>query len=213
MTTLAAQQSESHQPDPAELDYEGTYIPCNLCEAEAWEIVATKDRHGKPLHTALCRECGLVYTNPMPTAAAIEQYYSKDYRAQYKGVTQPKFKHIYRAGRMALERLERLKDVLKAGDTLVDVGSGGGEFVYLIHKLGLNVWGVEPNEGYAEYSRQEYDLPVQTGFWQTAEFTPGTVDVITAHHVVEHFDDPQAAIHTFAKWLKPGGYLIIDVPN
>ena len=199
--------------DTSALTYEHHYISCNLCGSDSWELVAEKDRHNAPLHTAICKDCGLVYTNPMPTIEAITQYYSKDYRASYKGVTTPKFKHIYRAGRMALERLERILPILHKGQTLVDMGSGGGEFVYLIHKLGLDVWGIEPNEGYGEYSRQEYGLPVQTGFWQTAEFAPNSVDVLTAHHVVEHFDDPQAAFHRFAEWIKPGGYLVIDVPN
>lgn len=208
-----ASTSSAHKIDTSALTYAHRYVPCNLCGSESWELVAEKDRHNDPLHTAICKDCGLVFTNPMPTPEAIAKYYSKDYRAEYKGVTQPKFKHIYRAGRMALERLLRILPILKSGQTLVDMGSGGGEFVYLIHKLGLDVWGVEPNEGYAAYSRQEYDLPVQTGFWQTAEFAPASIDVLTAHHVVEHFDDPQAAFHRFAEWVKPNGYLVIDVPN
>lgn len=204
----------STQPEyPKELQYEGLYVACNLCGSDQWELIATKDRHSQPLHTALCQECGLVYTNPMPTDKALDQYYSKDYRAQYKGVTAPKPKHIYRAGRMALQRLARIQPVLKKGDTLVDVGSGGGEFAYLIGKLGLSVHGIEPNEGYGEYSRGEYDLDVQTGFWQTVDIQPASVNVITAHHVVEHFPDPQAALDMFAIWLKDGGYLIIDVPD
>lgn len=200
-------------PLPSELLYEAQYVPCNLCGSEHWELVATKDRHGDPLHTVLCSECGLVYTNPMPTAQAITDFYSRDYRAAYKGVVTPKFKHIYRAGKGSLERLSRIKHLLKPGMVAMDMGSGGGEFVYLLRKLGLDAHGVEPNEGYANFSRQEYDLPVQIGFWQTAEVTPESLDLLTAHHVVEHFTDPQAAFKMFASWMKPNGIMVIDVPN
>ena len=38
-------------------------------------------------------------------------------------------------------------------------------------------------------------------------------DVITMWHLLEHLSDPAAALFHAKKCLKPGGYMIIEVPN
>src|SRR6187549_942034 len=59
--------------------------PCNLCGARNEIVVGTRDRDGHPLRTVLCRTCGLVWTNPRPSAADMNAYYETTYRADYKG--------------------------------------------------------------------------------------------------------------------------------
>jgi SAM-dependent methyltransferase len=36
---------------------------------------------------------------------------------------------------------------------------------------------------------------------------------VTLWHVLEHLDDPGAALATIARWLRPGGVLLAGVPN
>ena len=61
-----------------------------------------------------------------------ELFYQNDYRKSYKGVHQPKPKHVYRAGKVALARYERLKKLLQKLAKCLDAGSSSGEFVYLL---------------------------------------------------------------------------------
>ena len=191
----------------------GIEIPCPLCKSDDHTVVGTLDRHGKPLRTVLCRTCGHVFTNPQPTAVELKEFYDKKYRLAYKGTGTPKRKHVYRAGLRALERLDQLQSHLSKESHVLDIGSGGGEFVYLLNSAGYTARGLEPNQGYAAFSRKEYGVDVRDGSLEDMSFTDEQWDGITLHHVLEHLADPVDALSRLRPMLKPSGKLIIEVPN
>ncbi len=190
---------------------ESCSIPCNLCEGRNVETLSTKSRSGESLRTVICRSCGLVWSDPRPHDA--RQFYEHDYRLSYKHTYKPKPKHVLRAGKVALSRFEKIQGLLSSRKAILDVGTGGGEFAYLLQLLGHRVEGVEPNRGYAEYSQQEYGLNTQIGFVQDAVFSSESFDVITIWHVLEHTEDPGAVLARLRSWLKPDGVLVVEVPN
>jgi 2-polyprenyl-3-methyl-5-hydroxy-6-metoxy-1,4-benzoquinol methylase len=193
--------------------YQGQLLPCNLCGKSKKQTISTKDRYFRKLHTVMCTNCGLVFTDPMPTEEEVSQYYKKHYRLHYHNDIKPSKRAIYKNFKGASYRYLSLKSILKEGSTLIDIGSGGGEFVSYLNTRGIKAKGLEPNEHFSTYARQTYDIPVETGMWESASFEPESTDVITACHVLEHFRDPHAAMSQFWRWLKPGGYLHISVPN
>ena len=186
-------------------------IPCDLCSSTLVNVVSTLDRNRKYLRTVACRECGLLWSDPRPVDP--RRFYEHDYRVQYKGVFNPKPKHIYRAGKVAIDRYLRIRPYLEGRTSLLDVGAGAGEFLYLISGAGLKTIGIEPNYGYGGYARTEYGLDVRPGFAQDHDFPAASFDAITLWHVLEHMDRPFANIELAAKWLKPGGLMVIEVPN
>jgi 2-polyprenyl-3-methyl-5-hydroxy-6-metoxy-1,4-benzoquinol methylase len=175
--------------------------------------LADRDRDGKPLSTVLCEGCGLVFTNPRPTPEAVKAYYRDAYRVEYKASLQPSPRHVYRAGQVAVERIGYLKPLLSPGCKVMDLGAGGGELLYLLRSQGYDAAGIEPNEGYGEFARTVLGLPVQRGGYQEAKVEPGSMDVVTAFHVVEHLEHPVEAMRVMKGWLKPGGQLLVEVPN
>ena len=195
------------------MHFQGKSIPCNLCASENHSRVANEDKHGEPLVTVLCNNCGLVFTNPMPTSDEVLAFYRVAYRQQYKGTFTPRRKHVYRSGIRAIPRYERLQDIVRQATRLLDVGSGGGEFLYLMTQLGHVGKGIEPNQGYAEFSIKEYGLDVCATPFEEANFLSGSFDIITAHHVVEHLSDPSLAFAQFHNWLSDTGCLVVEVPN
>ncbi len=186
-------------------------IPCNLCGNHHVSVLATKGRDGEALRTVICQDCGLVWSDPFPID--VREYYRKDYRFSYKGTYEPMKKHIWRAANVAINRYNKISSHLSDRRTLLDVGSGGGEFLYLMHSIGMATVGVEPNEGYGEYSRREYGLDVSIGFAQNHDYPPGSFDLITMWHVLEHTDDPVSVLRKIRGWLKEGGMLVVEVPN
>lgn len=190
---------------------ESCSIPCNLCGGKEVSILSERSRSGKPLRTVICRSCGLVWSDPRPHDA--RQFYEEEYRLSYKQAYSPKPKHVLRAGMVALSRFEKIDRLLSGRKAVLDVGTGGGEFAYLLKSLGHSVNGIEPNKGYAEYSIQEYGLTVQVGFVQDAAFPPESFDLVTIWHVLEHTEDPGAVLALLRSWLKSDGMLVVEVPN
>jgi 2-polyprenyl-3-methyl-5-hydroxy-6-metoxy-1,4-benzoquinol methylase len=152
----------------------------------------------------------MVTQNPIPTEHQVEQYYATEYRQDYKQVFVPKLKHIYRAGNLALNRLGFLtKNNVESGK-LMDVGAGGGEFTYVSSQLGFDSTGIEPNIGYSNYAKDQYQANVKTG--QLAD-VDGKFDVITMFHVMEHIPDPIKTFKKLYDLLNEDGLLFIEVPN
>lgn len=195
----------------AQIDQETCSIPCNLCGGEHVDVLASASRSGKPLRTVICKDCGLVWSDPLPHDT--RSYYEDEYRVDYKGTFTPKPKHILRAGKVALSRRGMLTNYLSEPKKVLDVGTGGGEFAYLLKTLGHEVSGIEPNRGYCEYSKQEYGLAIQNGFIQDIEQPPASFDLITIWHVLEHTENPSAVISKLHSLLKPGGILVVEVPT
>jgi SAM-dependent methyltransferase len=95
----------------------------------------------------------------------------------------------------------------------LDVGSGGGEFAYLLKSLGHEVRGAEPNRGYANYSAEQYGLTIARGFISDMPLPDQGFDLITMWHVLEHTEDPGAVLRQLRNALRPGGKLVVEVPN
>ena len=185
--------------------------PCELCGALQGVELSSSGRGGASFRTVVCPECGLVFSDPFPHD--VREFYEKSYRLDYKGAYIPKLKHVLRAGLVALDRHRRLGAYFRPGARLLDIGSGGGEFIYLMRRLGLAAKGVEPNLGYAEYSRESLGLDVSVGFIQDAAFPPASFDVMTIWHVLEHTEAPGAVLRSLAPMLSEGGSMIVEVPN
>lgn len=187
--------------------------PCELCQSSTFTILADKDRDGAPLQTVLCQDCGLVFTNPRPSDEALRDFYRESYRQEYKNAVKPKLKHVYRAGSVALDRLDYLIPLLKPGNSILDLGSGGGEMLFILRGLGYHVEGIEPNVGYGSAARDLLGLPVQVTHYSEAKVEPGSQDVVTAFHVVEHLPHPIEALATMASWMRDDGLMLIEVPH
>lgn len=188
-------------------------IPCNACGCSEVEVISLADRDGRYLRTVICRKCGLVWTDPRPSEDEIRDFYAREYRLKYKGAYQPKLKHVYRAIQVGMTRFYSLQALLSQANKILDVGSGGGEFVYLLRALGYDARGIEPNEGYALYARNELGLPIEVGFLKELNSRGEVFDLITLFHVLEHLEDPCGTLLHLRHLLGTEGRLVIEVPN
>ncbi len=188
-------------------------VPCTLCDASDYDVVGRTDRDGRPLQTVLCRRCGLVWTNPRPSAADIDRYYEAEYRADYSGQSMPARRKVLRGLLGARERLEGLRPLLRPGAAVLDVGCGAGELVYLLLREDVSASGIEPGAEYAGFARAALGVPVQTATVNTATVAPGSQDLVTMFHCLEHVGDPKAVLRSVRGWLKQGGAAVVEVPN
>jgi 2-polyprenyl-3-methyl-5-hydroxy-6-metoxy-1,4-benzoquinol methylase len=139
----------------------------------------------------------------------LRHFYAHTYRTDYKKTYTPKTKHIYRAGTAAIERVNFLRSHGVHGGKLLDVGAGGGEFVYISKARGYDSRGIEPNVGYSEFARNQYGAEIKTGeLCETGEI----YDIITMFHVLEHMPNFNSLKMAWSM-LNEEGYLFIEVPN
>ena len=90
---------------------------------------------------------------------------------------------------------------------LLDYGSGNGDFAQAAQKLGWGVTVFETSPNALEILKQR-ELNVIAKPLQSNQY-----DVITLWHVFEHINNPNEALASFFKSLKPGGLLVLAVPN
>ncbi len=188
---------------------------CPLCGGcDAVTLCTTDGKTGRPLNTVACRGFTLARVDPLPSAEELAAYYGEAYRSDYKGVVTPKLKHVWRAAHAALDRLRWVAPLLDGAPVrrVLDIGSGGGEWVALLARRGWQASGLEPHRGYGEFARQAYGADVSIGTLWDAPVTQ-TYEAVTSFHVLEHLRDPVDGLRRMAAWVAPGGRLVIEVPN
>jgi 2-polyprenyl-3-methyl-5-hydroxy-6-metoxy-1,4-benzoquinol methylase len=187
---------------------------CGLCNSNKNNVFVKKDaKNSNDLRIAICLNCSLVQQEELPSDEALKIYYSHNYRQDYKKTYSPKLKYVRRAGLAAKDRIAFLKKYIQksSNQKLLDIGAGGGEFVYLASKNGFDARGIEPNEGYSSFAKSKYDVNIETSMLD--DLTVDSADVITLFHVFEHMANPQKVIEKLSCILKEDGYLLIEVPN
>jgi 2-polyprenyl-3-methyl-5-hydroxy-6-metoxy-1,4-benzoquinol methylase len=189
---------------------ETTDVPCNLCGAR--DSLPLYDNCS--LRIVRCRACGLVFVNPQPTLEALREYHaaselmSQDGWASYFNHSQKQICELWE---------ERFADTKKwqqaAKVSLLDVGAGYGDFLHYAAKEGWQVSGFEFSPAVAKLSEEKYGIPLAVGDLFEMPFSNQSFDVITMWHVLEHLADPMAVLKRLFELLRPGGVLVLEVPN
>ena len=185
---------------------------CGLCGARSFTELLDEARLWKvPAGRRMlrCQRCSLVQIAPRDTATTD---YDGDYFDSCQDFAEGTLRH---SARVSVFR-QRLGEISRRGDPgrLLDVGSAMGDFLRLARdQFHWKVVGLDISEWAAERARALHGLDVQVAVVSEATFCPGEFDVVHANHVLEHMPAPLAALRKFWVWLKPGGYLFIEVPN
>jgi SAM-dependent methyltransferase len=97
---------------------------------------------------------------------------------------------------------------------LLEVGCGWGEALDYASRRGWDANGVDISaECVAECHRRYPRLDVHQMPAEKLDMPDGSFDRVESFHVLEHVNDFPAALSEMARVLKPGGYLIAEVPS
>ncbi len=189
-----------------------TKIECGLCSAEKFKDLYDETRLWR-VHQGQrmvqCADCGLVQILPHTTEVVdYDRDYFIDYSVFEDGTTDNSVRiELFR------RRLREICNYVNSG-RLLDVGCAKGDFLRLARdEFGWNIVGLEISEWAAEYARSVYNVEVQNTPVTEALFHQEEFDVIHSNHVWEHLPDPLMALQKIHQWLKPGGYLYLELPN
>jgi len=193
-----------------------TDVNCYLCgRDEAAPIMNARDRlRLAPGEFTLvrCGTCGLVYLKPRPDDGELMGYYPREYwGGRSKGV-----RGVLRGIEERFKEGYKLKALSRAGlykGSVLDVGCGRGEFLYILKSKGFDVTGLEPGAEAARRGAEEYGLSIINGVLGQASLPDAAFDAATLWHVLEHMPDPVGALRALYGSIKPGGLLFVAVPD
>ncbi|HKQ19847.1 MAG TPA: class I SAM-dependent methyltransferase, partial [Candidatus Eisenbacteria bacterium] len=164
-----------------------------------------------------CPRCHRRALDPRPAPSALAYWYGPGYfGASSRKFIGPieSFVDFFRDGRAreAARLLGRLPSAGRAPRVL-DVGCGSGLFLAALAKRGFECHGTEFSDETARRARAIRGLSIHAGPIDSATYAPGSFDLISVWHVLEHLDQPDELLRHCARWLRPGGALMLAVPN
>jgi SAM-dependent methyltransferase len=180
------------------------HISCNLCGFDETDLIVMQNEY----RMVECRQCGLIYVNPRPSAEALIQLYNGYHQRENKDestwarLMMPNFREI----------ASRLNDIFPGKGKLMDIGCGYGHFIELMQERGWTVSGVEPSVNTSGYARSK-GLDVRRATIEDVSFPEDFFEVVTAFYVLEHLFDPLAALIKIRETLKPGGIIVLRIPH
>ena len=107
---------------------------------------------------------------------------------------------------------EKLKQVVVAGDRVLDAGCGTGKFFAMefARRTGCQLVGIDLRENIGANLGIDFGVRAELNH---LPFSDASFDVVNCRLVIEHVDFPNAVLKEFYRVLKPGGRLAIFTPN
>ncbi|QHT70559.1 class I SAM-dependent methyltransferase [Rhodocytophaga rosea] len=159
-----------------------------------------------------CKKCDLIFANPLPIPANIEQHYGippeSYWSAEYFKIRDDYF----------IKQIQTFSDLYGRTNDLraLDIGAGIGKCMIALENSGFEVWGLEPSNPFYEKALQTMKIEpskLQLSTIENAVYEKESFDFITFGAVLEHLYNPSEAIQKAAYWLKPKGFIHIEVPS
>lgn len=195
-----------------------TIETCPLCGGTHLERTLTCVDHcatGEMFHLCRCADCGFLFTQDFPAEAEIGRYYETPDYISHSDTKKGIINRLYHwVRRYMLKRKATLvmRVTHRKEGRLLDIGTGTGYFADTMKRLGWQVEAVEKNASARTFAHTHFNLEVRP---ETAlkDYEPGSFDVITLWHVLEHLEHLNDTWETLHSLLTDKGMLLVAVPN
>jgi len=181
---------------------------CPVCGAT--RVTPRFEVEGVAARVVVCDDCGLGRFDPMLTADEIRGLYPDEYYGEPGVKFQPLIERLVRL--VGERHISFLSRGLAPGARVLDVGCGRGVILGALADRGLEVHGVEISAEAARGVDPRAHIRIAPRL-ADADYPAGFFDEVVIWHVLEHLGDPRGTIEEVRRILKPGGRLIVAVPN
>ena len=173
---------------------------CNVCDGSTLEAV------DPACNIAQCSACGFVFDNPRPAPEELVRFYSRP--AQYDSWLE----QLPLRQTMWERRLSKIQSTKKPG-SLLDVGTGIGQFLATARNSYTEVYGTEVSSVAIRLAKEKYNLDIFQGTLEDIDWQGRAFDNISLFHVLEHVHSPKSLLQICHSLLSADGVLVIAVPN
>lgn len=160
-----------------------------------------------------CRRCQHIFQNPCLSGIGLGYYY----RDFYDGFGAKHMRASFAARRSTYRRRANAVAAIERSPSLwLDVGAAYGHFCESARSVfpDTQFHGIDASDGIDDGLASGR---VTAGFKESLEALgakyAGRYDVVSMYHYLEHTMDPRSELRQAARLLKPGGLLVIEVPN
>jgi SAM-dependent methyltransferase len=170
-------------------------------------FVPTNHEPGRHGDLYACAHCGTVHQPGLPEGAELADL--------YRGMSDDLYLSEEKGRRATARRLLELIGRHAPAGALLDVGCGHGLLLDEARRSGYSVTGLELSESARAYATEVLGLEVldETIEQFASERREGSFQVIVLADVIEHLEDPLAALDACERLLAPGGALCVVTPD
>lgn len=194
------------------------YEYCPVCGGQAWDTVfpVVDQLVSKQAFSIIqCKNCKVRITQDAPGPVSSGAYYASDAYISHSNTKKGLINRLYQLVRTRtlsqkvklVEQCTRLR-----GGRILDVGSGTGAFVAALRRAGWRADGLEPDSTARQVAINDFGITLMESD-QLFKLPSGEFDAITLWHVLEHVHDLDGYMQAFHRLLKPGGRLLLALPN
>lgn len=178
---------------------------CPVCDCgERFEYVGFS-----ALTFSRCTACSTVYKSKEERGLLPASFYEQGY---FQGRKSGRDRRFERRVRKAMGEIADGLNVVKSAHGVLDVGCSLGYVLEAGRRLGLQSAGVDISQHAVKVCR-ERGLTAEVGTLDALPFADAAFDIVVMKHVLEHTPQPQVALGEVHRVLRPGGAVVIAVPN
>ena len=183
---------------------------CIICNSKKVKKYKHKSRDNLVLDLNRCLNCGHVFQDP---ASYVDLYTDGSFsEIARNGNLVPSATKIKELDTKALERYYFYNDFIHSAKSFLEIGSSIGSFLHVLRLNGKNVYGIEPDATYANFSQKQYGLNQSNKLIE--EFTSSEAyDMVVSFHVIEHVKDPHLFVRKIGDFLQVKGRILIECPS
>ncbi len=188
--------------------------PCPICGVAAKKVLGLRGgahhryRQGIESRIVRCHQCGLILPDPFPVPLDPQRLYGNP--DEYFGESDHQ-RRIAAHRDLVLELAARLG---RRDFSVLDVGSGRGEFLVAAAREGARAVGLETSEAMVSQGRERLSVEIRCQtIEEYASVSDRSFDAVTLSGVLEHVHDPDSVIACVHRVTRPGSIVYIDVPR
>lgn len=188
---------------------------CPLCSGADTLCLTSDVRFGNKANIMRCGTCNMVYLD-QNSVSFPKDFYEHQYHQTYLTHVDPDIldpqKYYEKMKKVSAPWIERVRGMLQGHEQVLDVGCSTGHFITGIQDRAHKVYGHELSRKEVDFCKNTLGLDVDN-IPLDVRFKKESMDVITLIFVLEHIGEPIPFLEELKSYLKPGGKLVIVVPN